>query len=673
MSPTEGYTLAQYSYIGNTGLMSGMTYGNNDGIAYTYDNDYRLTKTVYTDKNTAGTVLGTKTVGYEYDIFGNVYKLTDGFSGNITTYNYDLLGRITRTNKTSGLSRTVNYDAFDRINGFTLSVLGKNISSAVNYGDFGQVNSFTNTIGDRVDTISYTYDDFYRRTGRKLEAINKTSAYTYLKGNDGQDTVLVETFDNGKDTYKYTYDIYGNITSVAKNGVVIESYVYDSFNQLTQVTKGTDVYTYTYDERGNVLSVKKNGIEEKDYTYSDSNWKDRLTNYNDTDITYDEIGNPLNWHDSMTFSWEYGRRLKGVTKGTDNISYTYDADGLRTSKTVNGTKTDYYWLDGVLQGQKTGNEHIIFLYDENGTAYGMLVDNNGTQSYYYYLFNLQGDVVGIMDSTGNTVVEYTYDAWGQLLSVTGDTALGNKNPIRYRGYYYDSETGFYLTGTRYYDPEIGRFINADGYVSTGQGVLGNNMFAYCGNNPVNRADPTGMFWKEIGDFFSKAWNGIKTWAKNTFGAGSSTTATIAEIETPVIPDPSPVTVKTGTKTTQTISKHGDSSKPISVYANKDAQHPIKSSSAGININIVNFTLDLSVGLDDIGISGSLTNGNTTNSFGVKLNLSELKIGFEGSTAIQWDNTTETAYTNASISGWAIAAAYILATTGQYVQSPSYAY
>ena len=88
---------------------------------------------------------------------------------------------------------------------------------------------------------------------------------------------------------------------------------------------------------------------------------------------------------------------------------------------------------------------------------------------------------------------------------------------------------------------------------------------------------------------------------------------------------------------------------------------------------VNFTLDLSVGLDDIGLSGSLTNGNTTNSFGVKLNLSELKIGFEGSTAIQWDNTTETAYTNASISGWAIAAAYILATTGQYVQSPSYAY
>ena len=199
------------------------------------------------------------------------------------------------------------------------------------------------------------------------------------------------------------------------------------------------------------------------------------------------------------------------------------------------------------------------------------------------------------------------------------------------------------------------------------------MFAYCGNNPVNNVDPTGMFWKELGDLVNDVGKKALNWLTNTFGAGSSTTATIAETKTPVIPDPSPITVKTGTKTTQTVSKHGNSSKPISVYANNDAQHPIKSSSVGININIVDFTLDLSIGLDDIGISGSLANGNTTNSFGVKLNLSELKVGFEGSTAIQWDNTTETTYTNVSFSGWAIAEAYILIATGQPIQSPSYAY
>ena len=387
-------------------------------------------------------------------------------------------------------------------------------------------------------------------------------------------------------------------------------------------------------------------------------------------------------------SWAHGRQLEGVTTGGKEIGFSYDKDGLRLGKSVGSTGYAYLWAGGRLAEQKWGDNRIIFSYDESGAPQSFYYRNasNSGENYgwgtkYYYVLNAQGDVVQLRDQNNAVVANYQYDAWGKLLyvydnagtEITDADHIALINPLRYRGYYYDSETGFYYIQSRYYDPVIRRFINADGYVSTGQGVLGNNMFAYCGNNPVNRADPTGMFWKEIGDFFSKAWNRIKTWAKNTFGAGSSTTATIAEIETPVIPDPSPITVKTGTKTTQTISKHGDSSKPISVYANKDAQHPIKSSSAGININIVNFTLDLSVGFDDIGISGSLTNGNTTNNFGVKLNLSELKIGFEGSTAIQWDNTTETAYTNASISGWAIAAAYILATTGQYVQSPSYAY
>ena len=104
------------------------------------------------------------------------------------------------------------------------------------------------------------------------------------------------------------------------------------------------------------------------------------------------------------------------------------------------------------------------------------------------------------------MVEYAYDAWGNVLDISGTYAstLGQNNPIRYRGYYYDSETGFYYVSSRYYDPEIGRWINADGYVSTGQGVLGNNMFAYCGNNPVNRVDHTGQFWSEICNFVKTA-------------------------------------------------------------------------------------------------------------------------------------------------------------------------
>ena len=129
--------------------------------------------------------------------------------------------------------------------------------------------------------------------------------------------------------------------------------------------------------------------------------------------------------------------------------------------------------------------------------------HNGTTTYYYR-FNLQGDVTGIYNSAGHLITEYTYDAWGKLLDTTGNTLIGLINPILYRGYYYDMETGLYYLNSRYYDPETCRFINADGLLSTGQGVLGYNMFAYCGNNPVNRADPTGQSWIDAVPSFVEA-------------------------------------------------------------------------------------------------------------------------------------------------------------------------
>ncbi|MBE6739356.1 MAG: RHS repeat-associated core domain-containing protein [Ruminococcaceae bacterium] len=387
--------------------------------------------------------------------------------------------------------------------------MGKNINSVVSYGDFGQINSFTNTIGNKTDTISYTYDDFYRIKSRNLNGMEDSTEYTYLKGQNGQDTTLVESFNNSKETYSYEYDQYGNIISVYKEGILTEEYEYDDLNQLVWAKIGEDEYAYTYalDNSSNLEFVYKNGTIIKTYGYmpAGETWVDKLNSFTGTAINYDEIGNPLNWRNGMTFSWEYGRRLKTVTADGNNISYTYDADGLRTSKTVNGVKTEYYWLDGVLQGQKTGSEYIIFLYDENGTAYGMLINQNGVENYYYYLFNLQGDIVGIMDSNGNTVAEYTYDAWGQLLTTTGtlkDT-IGQKNPLRYRGYYYDSETEFYYLKSRYYDPYVQRFINADGYASTGQGLTGYNMYAYCNNNPVNMTDETGLSPKRIWRFVKK--------------------------------------------------------------------------------------------------------------------------------------------------------------------------
>jgi len=135
------------------------------------------------------------------------------------------------------------------------------------------------------------------------------------------------------------------------------------------------------------------------------------------------------------------------------------------------------------------NDQVMdFVYSGNTPV--VMICND---SVYFYASNLQGDIVAILDSNGNPVVEYTYDAWGKILTITGSMAstLGVLNPLRYRGYVYDNESGLYYLQSRYYDPAIGRFINADAFVSTGQGILGHNMFAYCNNEPINRVDYTG--------------------------------------------------------------------------------------------------------------------------------------------------------------------------------------
>ena len=193
---------------------------------------------------------------------------------------------------------------------------------------------------------------------------------------------------------------------------------------------------------------------------------------------------------TWTYTWEHGRELATMSNGSTTWTNTYNADGLRTKRT-NGSTTYNYIYNGSSQSQMTvGNNTLYFAYDASGTP--MSVTYNGTN--YYYATNVQGDVTAILNSSGTAVVQYTYDAWGKILTTTGSMAstLGAHNPLRYRGYVYDTETTLYYLQSRYYDPEMGRFINGDALASTGQGVLGNNMFAYCQNNPVSGYDPTGF-------------------------------------------------------------------------------------------------------------------------------------------------------------------------------------
>ena len=314
-------------------------------------------------------------------------------------------------------------------------------------------------------------------------------------------STTVKSLETANGTYTYTYDAVGNILSI-NDGTYTVSYVYDGLNQLVrendQRADTTTVYTYT---NGNITGKKVykytlgdvgEEIKSSSYGYSNSEWRDLLTSFNGQAVTYDEIGNPLTFG-SKSFEW-CGRQLERITDGDNTYVYSYNTDGDRVSKTVNGVKTEYFYNGSILAGQKTGDETLIFMYDNNGDAFGFIY--NGEE--YYYIKNVQNDIVAIADKNGDIVANYYYDAWGNVIQITGNTALAQTNPLRYRSYYYDSETGFYYVSSRYYDPEIGRWINADNVIAgVGGDLKGYNLFAYCFNNPVNMDDQAGNWPKWI--------------------------------------------------------------------------------------------------------------------------------------------------------------------------------
>ncbi len=177
-------------------------------------------------------------------------------------------------------------------------------------------------------------------------------------------------------------------------------------------------------------------------------------------------------------SWTMGRRL--------------------TNLSVDGVTTAYITQNGNVIRQSRSGETIDFIYDAQQRPHAFIYNNGTTSVTYFYLLNLQGDVVALMDENGAVVAKYEYDAWGALRrltdgagnAITGSAHIAHINPLRYRGYYYDAETGFYYLQSRYYDPVIKRFINADSLVDTDLSS-GLNMFSYCENNPVNLSDPQG--------------------------------------------------------------------------------------------------------------------------------------------------------------------------------------
>ncbi len=259
---------------------------------------------------------------------------------------------------------------------------------------------------------------------------------------------------------------------------------------------------FPYDNCGNIISKRttkftlKENVEECEFTETLYAYNgDQLLSYGAEKCEYDEVGNPTLYRGKAA-SWEKGRQMKSF----DGNTFTYDGQGRRIGK--NGI-TFTYDSNGRLIASSNGLE---YLYDDKG-VFGIKHGGNA----YLYRKDAQGNIVALIDSSGAVVVKYVYDAWGNHAVLDGNgnditdaNHIGNLNPFRYRGYFYDVETELYYLQTRYYDPEIGRFITIDSieYLDP-ESINGLNLYAYCGDNPVMGYDPNGTwdwdkFWEALG-------------------------------------------------------------------------------------------------------------------------------------------------------------------------------
>ena len=384
--------------------------------------------------------------------------------------------------------------------------LGENSASV----DYGKI-----SVGNMPDAVYYGYHNGVWSHSYHYDELGRISAvsvmtnpgfirYTYnyktISGN--RTSTQVSSFSSNYKEYSYNYDNRGNILSVS-DGTNTTTYTYDNLNQLTRENnqKLGKTYVYTY-SNGNITSRKEyayttgtlgTASKTDTFTYSAYAWGDLLVAINGEFLGYTH-GETTRMN-GKELEWGY---LGNLTKIGDT-TYSYDTSGRRLSKTTNGVTTNYYYAGDLLVGEKTGNNKIEYLFDINGDYYGFEYNDKP----YYYFKNLQGDVVAVGEDYNTVVATYEYDAWGRLISSTDTSGvnIGAINPIRYRGYYYDTETGFYFLQTRYYVPEICRFLSADSILDD-SGVNNHNLFAYCANNPVTREDEGGQLWDTVFDAVS---------------------------------------------------------------------------------------------------------------------------------------------------------------------------
>ena len=475
--------LVTNTYESNNGNLLSSTYGNGGVISYTYDGFNRV-KTITKANN--------KVYEYFYNNNGNISKIKE--NDIETIIDYDLNKRIKKYQKDEFVISN-KYDIDDNLINKKYTYQSNNSEIINTYNKDGVVLS-SNT--DNILT-TYNYDEL-NRISSKTTNNNITISYDYVhigKRTSG----LIKSITYGNNIYTYKYDKLYNITDIYLNTNLINHYEYDIYNELLSDTNYiNDIkYEYTYNNAGNITTkVKRNRltnviINTDTYSYIDLTWEDLLTSYNNESITYDTIGNPLTIG-TKVLTWIDGRKLNSYTDGNLSITYKYNIDGIRTEKTVNGVTTKYI-LEGTNIIYENRNNTILYYFYDDGGVSGIKYNNTN----YFFIRNIQGDIIRIVDSNNSILVKYEYDALGNIISIkdnndniiTDPTNIGLINPFRYRGYYYDNETNFYYLNMRYYNPLWGRFINADGIIGANKDLISHNIFVYCSNNYINNSDIIG--------------------------------------------------------------------------------------------------------------------------------------------------------------------------------------
>ena len=492
----------------NFGTLTATTYGNGAKIRSRYDDFNRVTGVVYGEETAPR-------YEYDYNAQGKVARVRDNLLNWTTQSEYDLANRPVRV-KTSEDAKHVytGQVAYDNVYG-NLSEFAEKVGenrqefgTKFGYDDENRPTSLTYSVGAATIGQSTTTIDKLNRTtfsAVKLGSKTFTSEYHFAAGGYGTGSVtnLVSSITQPGCNCGYGYDDNGNIASATLNGKWT-GYTYDELGQLIQVNDHSDTrsgasgttWKYTYDLGGNILKKERfayadttTPLETVTYTYGDANWRDKLTAVNGSTIRYDAIGNPLS-DGTWTYTWQNGRQLQKMQKSGVTAEFVYNADGLRVQKTVNGVATKYTLHGKNVVHMTSGTDELHFFYDAQNRP--TVVVYNGVP--YAYVKSLQGDIVAILDENGNTVVSYGYDAWGAPLWCTGElaTTLGTVQPFRYRGYVFDEETGLYYLRSRYYKPQLCRFINADVQICSSDEYACHNLFSYSENKPVLKFDPDGF-------------------------------------------------------------------------------------------------------------------------------------------------------------------------------------